>query len=235
MDKPELIKTIVPSVGLLVVSKTDGKATQLRTLGTGFLVEIDEEKFIVSNAHVWNGIPENDRPYVGILLYNGTDGKKLDSYTACKLDAPVVVDAARDLMLFRVSNVLLATPADLGNPDEMVAGGDVMFVGFPLADSLLQMGWGLTVTSHSAMISSVKRDANNGELSFFAVDKHSNPGLSGSPIASIENGEVIGIMSGHITNQSQTDPNFKISAGIAVGRPVSKEILRGLLVNLKVR
>ena len=72
-------------------------------------------------------------------------------------------------------------------------------VGYPLAVELLNMGFGLTMTTNKSIVSSIKRRANDGSFHFFLIDGHINNGSSGSPVFSVETGKVIGIASAKIS------------------------------------
>ena len=87
---------------------------------------------------------------------------------------------------------------------------------------MLGIGFGITITTNKCIVSSIKRRGIDGSSHFFLVDTHTNNGSSGSPVFSVDSGEVIGIVSGKISSRIP-GPNGQIvdiPANIGICRPI---------------
>ena len=192
---PETISRIKDSiVGVGTFQAT--RRPQIRLLGTGFTVQ--NGNYVVTNAHV---IPEDlDAKHHEFLAVFPTSGKQGVVHPA----TVVKTDLDHDLCLLWFSGEPLP-PMTIGD-DALVREGELYaFTGFPIGAIL-----GLYPATHRGLISAITPiviPVHSGrELSgdmverlktpylIFQLDATAYPGNSGSPLYSIETGEVIGII-----------------------------------------
>lgn len=154
-DFSGIIEEAIPSV---VTIRTDiGQ-------GTGFI--INEEGYIVTNAHVLAG------------------GRKIQAITSEQtlIDAIFIgYDSDFDIALLKI-------PGDyegfeLGDSDEIQIGEKVIAIGNPL---------GLQFSVSEGIVSAVHREGINGVEAYIQTDAALNPGNSGGPLIN-KQGKVIGI------------------------------------------
>ena len=196
---------------------------QISIRGTGFI--ISEEGKFVTNAHVYKQIPEAELQYIGVSVPGQTDEKKnLTHYNRYKTKL-LKLDEENDLALMQIEGegAKFSTVNKIGNAEKVVEGDEVAYIGYPLATEMLNMGFGITMTTNHCMISSIKRRGSDGSLHFFLVDTHTNNGSSGSPVFSTQTGEVIGIVSGKISSKipAQNGQLMDIPANIGICRPAN--------------
>src|SRR3989344_6553710 len=114
----------------------------------------------------------------------------------------------------------------LGNSESVKEGEEVIYIGYPLAVELLNMGFGITMTTNKCIISSIKRRGADGSLHFFLVDTHINGGSSGSPVFSAETGNIVGISSARISSKIPIPGGAvaDIPANMGICRPIKYAI-----------
>jgi len=211
---------------VLVDLQMPGEGTQkkISVRGTGFVVSSDG-KFI-TNAHVYKQIPESELQYLGVSVPGKTDDKNLTHYDRYEIKL-LEIDSENDIALMQITaDRKFETITDLGDSDSINEGEPVIYTGYPLATELLSMGFGITMTTNNCIISSIKRRGVDGSMHFFLIDTHTNNGSSGSPVFSLENGKVIGIVSGKISAKIPA-PDGKIidvPANIGLCRPIKYAI-----------
>ncbi len=202
----------------------ENNQTSIGIRGTGFIVS-EDGKFI-TNAHVYKQIPENELQYIVVKVPGKTDDKKLLYYDTYPIKL-LQIDEENDVALIQiVTDKKFETVDKMGNSDEIQEGDEVVYIGYPLATEMLQMGFGITMTTNRCLVSSIKRRGIDGSLHFFLVDTHTNNGSSGSPVFSTETGKVVGIASAKISSRIPT-PDGKIidiPANIGICRPIKYAI-----------
>ncbi len=211
----------------IVIPQTNGQS-RVSIRGTGFIVSKDG-KFITC-AHLYDNIPENEREYLGAKVPMEIDEKGLTPYKRFGVEL-IDVDKENDVALMKIiSEENNFKPIqEIGDSETVQEGDEALFVGYPLALELLQMGFGITMSANKCIISSVKRRGVDGSLHFFMVDIHINNGLSGSPLFSVDTGEVIGIASGKISSKIQSQgKDFDIPANMGICRPAkyAKDLIK---------
>ena len=216
---------------ILIDVQIPGEANQVKISikGTGFIISLDG-KFI-TNAHVYRSIQENEMEYAGVSVPGKTDEKGLTHYDRFKIEK-IAIDEENDVALLKiiptqdVTTFSAIESGGLETLENIKEGQDIVFIGYPLAVELLNMGFGITMTTNKCIISSIKRRGVDGSLHFFLVDTHSNGGSSGSPVFSAETGKVIGISSARISSKIQI-PNGQIAdipANLGICRPIKYAI-----------
>ncbi len=170
---------------------------QISIRGTGFIISNDG-KFI-TNAHVYNQIKEEDLKYLGAFIPGKTDDKKLINYERFSVKL-LKIDNENDLALMKIVSDKDFNFIDIKrNEIDPAEGEEIVYIGYPLATEMLRIGFGITITTNRCIVSSVKRRKIDGSLHFFLIDTHTNNGSSGSPVFSIETGNLLGIVSGKIS------------------------------------
>jgi S1-C subfamily serine protease len=132
--------------------------------GTGFIIE--EEGYIVTNAHVLAG------------------GRKIQAITSEQklIDAIFIgYDSDFDVALLKIPGEYDAL--ELGNSNDIQVGEKVIAIGNPL---------GLQFSVSEGIVSAVHREGINGVEAYIQTDAALNPGNSGGPLIN-KQGEVIGI------------------------------------------
>ena len=142
------------------------------------------------------------------------------------------LDNENDVALMKIvdkNSGTFSVISKLGNSESVSEGDEVIFLGYPLATELLALGFGITMTTNSCIISSVKRRGIDGSLHFFLIDTHTNNGSSGSPVFLKSTGEIIGIVSGRISQKVDL-PDRKLAdipANLGICRPIN--YIKGLI------
>ncbi len=217
-------KDAIILIDLQQPDKGDQKRISIR--GTGFIIS-EDGKFI-TNAHVYKQIPENELQFLGVSVPGVTDDKNLTHYNRFSVKL-LKLDEENDFALMQiVSDKKFKAITKMGDSEKAKEGDELLYIGYPLATEMLQMGFGITMTTNRCIISSVKRKMVDGSLHFFLIDTHANNGSSGSPVFS-ENGEVIGVVSGNISTQipginGTNGQPLRIPANIGICRPIKYAI-----------
>lgn len=181
----------------------EGNQKKIGIRGTGFIVSADG-KFI-TNSHVYKQIPENELQYAGVSVPGKTDDKNLTHYERFPIKL-IKIDEENDIALMQIVSHSAGSGQakfdvidGLGDSEKMKEGDELVYIGYPLAVELLNMGFGITMTTNRCLVSSIKRRGVDGSFHFFLIDTHVNNGSSGSPVFSVETGKVIGIASAKIS------------------------------------
>ncbi len=220
MNISQIIKNNKRSIVLLaVVKSSENNQSQISIRGTGFIIS-ENGKFI-TNAHVWEQIPEEDREFLEVKVPGEENDKKLMRYDNYKVEL-VELDKENDVALLKIKeeNKEFNFISSFGDSEAVEEGEEVVFIGYPLATELLGMGFGITMNTNKCIVSSIKRRGKDGSLHFFMVDSHINNGSSGSPIFSGE-GKLIGVVSGRIGSKVPFNESkvLDIPANLGICRP----------------
>jgi len=211
-------KDAIVLVDIQIPKENNQKTIGIR--GTGFVIS-EDGKFI-TNAHVYKQIPENELQYIGVSVPGKTDEKKLQHYDRYPTKL-LQIDEENDIALMQIiSDKSFEVIEKLGDSDSIKEGEEIVYIGYPLATEMLNMGFGITMTTNKCIVSSIKRRGTDGSMHFFLVDTHTNNGSSGSPVFSTETGKVIGVVSGKISSRIPA-PDGKIldiPANIGICRPI---------------
>lgn len=197
---------------------------QISVRGTGFMVSQKGE--FLTCAHVYNQIPENERQFLMVDVPDKINDKGIGFYKKYKAEL-VKIDLENDTALMRVvgenSKIFDSVEDKLGEPEQIVPGDEMLFLGYPLATEMLAMGFGITMNANECIISAVKRRGKDGSLHFFFIDTHTNNGSSGSPIFLKSTGEIIGIISGRIGQKTQLPDGktVEMPANLGICVPIS--------------
>ncbi|MDP3093236.1 MAG: serine protease [bacterium] len=227
MKIPKIIEQNKNSIILLeiLIPKENNQVT-FSIRGTGFIVSKDG-KFITC-AHVYKEIPENERQYLGTKVPTKTDEKGIMHYSRYPIEV-LKTDEENDIILMKIvsdGKTEFSPIQSIGDSEKVQEGEEAVFLGYPLATELINIGFGITMTANRCIVSSVKKRLADGSLHFFIIDTHTNNGSSGSPVFSVEDGKVIGIVSGKISAKIPI-PDGKtadIPANMGICRP-SKYII----------
>lgn len=220
MNITQIIEKNKNAIVLLDLQKPgDGNQKQISIRGTGFIISSDGS--LITCAHVYKTIPDSEKKYLGVSVPGQIDGKVM-SYDRFPVSL-VSLDEENDIALMKINfNKKFETIEGVGDSETVEEGSEIAYIGYPLATELLSMGFGITMTTNRCIISSVKRRGADLSLHFFLVDTHTNNGSSGSPVFSIEDGKVIGIVSGKISAKvhGATGQIFDVPANIGICRPI---------------
>jgi S1-C subfamily serine protease len=221
MDITKIIEKNRNAIVLIDLQKpAESGQMQVSIRGTGFIISKDG-KFI-TNAHVYNQIPQNELEHIGVSVPKETDERNLTHYKRYQTKL-LKIDEENDVALMQIvsDEKDFETIEKVGDAEKVQEGDEVVYIGYPLATEMLTMGFGITMTTNKCIISSIKRRMTDGSLHLFLVDTHTNNGSSGSPVFSTETGQVVGIVSGKISSRVPA-PNgqlLDIPANIGICRP----------------
>ncbi|KAB0796283.1 hypothetical protein PPYR_10344 [Photinus pyralis] len=209
----KVVQKCSPSVVYITIqnaNRIDPQTGQPQTLsnGSGFLV--DENGWILTNAHVVIGKPNN---IVSVMMSDGS------TYEASVENADMNIDLA--LLRIHAKKKLPYLP--LGSSKDVTTGEWVVALGSPLS---------LSHSVTAGIVSSVDRRADelgmrNSSMRYIQTDATTTFGNSGGPLVDLD-GKVIGIN------------NLRVTAGISFAIPVdyakrfldgSKSILQPVPVN----
>lgn len=192
----ETIERIKPSIiAIGTYKKTQSPPFSFR--GTGFV--IGEGNLAATNAHVIPEAPIGDAPELAVLI-RGSGG------TGTIRRARVLRKATdHDLAVIRFDGPPL--PAlRIADSTSVREGQDIAFTGFPIGGVL-----GFSPVTHRGIVSAITpiaipsgnvRQMNEnlihrlkaGSFNIFQLDATAYPGNSGSPVFSVETGDVLGII-----------------------------------------
>ncbi|MCR4638199.1 trypsin-like peptidase domain-containing protein [Ruminococcus sp.] len=173
-----------------------------RTVGTGSGIVLNEDGYIVTNAHVLQ-----------------SDGyHKVETVDGDLYDAKIVGrDAKTDIAVVKV-NAKDLTPATLGNSDEAVVGEQVIAIGNPA---------NLSNTVTDGIVSAVNRkirsDSTGFEMNCIQTNADISPGNSGGALVNMY-GQVIGITSSKYVSAEFEGLGFAITINEA--SPVIEELIK---------
>lgn len=217
MDIKQIIKQSKKSIGMIELFKPAEKGFQLSVRGTSIVV--GKEGLVLSCAHVFNQIPENERQFLKIRLIRESKGK-VDFYERFSLEL-VRKDDSADFAVFKIKDTAKKfKPLKIGNSSKVEAGEEVGVVGFPLATEIIGMGLGITLMADRFIVGNVKPN-KEGEVDFFVFNIYAAPATSGSPVFSLDDGTVIGLLSGRIGKKSKIEEGLEVPQMISLARPIN--------------
>ncbi|HBT81284.1 hypothetical protein A2757_03080 [Candidatus Giovannonibacteria bacterium RIFCSPHIGHO2_01_FULL_48_47] len=217
-----LIEVFIPEV-------PESEKGKLSVRGTGFIISPDGQ--FITCAHVYNQLSENEKKHLRVNVPHEMDSKGITHYKRYGVEL-LKLDNENDVALMKIvdkNSGTFSVISKLGNSESVSEGDEVIFLGYPLATELLALGFGITMTTNSCIISSVKRRGIDGSLHFFLIDTHTNNGSSGSPVFLKSTGEIIGIVSGRISQKVDL-PDRKLAdipANLGICRPIN--YIKGLI------
>lgn len=200
----------------------DGQPLQgpSRSSGSGFLVDVDGNQFLVTNFHVVEAaLDAGTSDLRDDAQIVGTFGDENGSQAALNV---VGVNPSFDLALLEATNATIfpdVTPIPIGDSDEVRIGQKTIAIGNPF-------GLGATVTT--GIVSSTERFVESigmVDVPNIQTDAAINPGNSGGALLN-SSGELIGV------NTSIFNPEARAFAGI--GFAVPSNLLREALANLEL-
>lgn len=176
-------------------------AFQNRLEGTGSGVVLNEEGYIVTNAHVLKADGYHD--------VHTADGKIHSASIVGR-------DSKTDIAVLKI-NASGLVPAILGNSDEVVVGEEVIAIGNPA---------GLTGTVTNGIVSAVNReirsDSTGFEMNCIQTNAAISPGNSGGALVNMF-GQVIGITSSKYVSGFYEGLGFAITINEA--KPIIEELI----------
>jgi len=204
-------------IGIKKVLENGQTAFNIR--GSGLVLEGGKA---VSCAHVYNEIPDEFRSLVFIGITQKSDDYMITNYDFYEIDL-INKNDGRDIVLFSIKDPegrlkehgvpqsIFMTENEI---KKLTPTTDIYFAGFPLANEFLNMGMGVTFLISQCIIGAVKFSGNDKKIDFVLVDKHINPGNSGSPV--FLDDKIIGLASGTI-NQAHKIGDSLVNVPVGVG------------------
>lgn len=220
-DTLERIKDSVVAIGTMRPVRSQGKGVPMKFLGTGFVVGNGQQ--VITNLHVLPAELDSDNGEVLAIFVGRGEAAKATPVT---LKAE---DAKHDLALLQLEAQGLK-PLKLGADDHLREGSELAFTGFPIGVVL-----GLYPVTHRAMVSAVTpyvipahstatltaeqvmrlRDP----FDVYQLDAIAYPGSSGSPLYSMQDGTVVGVLNSIFVKGSKEQALVNPS-GIAYAIPI---------------
>lgn len=233
----DLVERLVPSVvgvgaAYPLRSPTGGRAPR-RLMGTGFVVGVGADTFVVTNSHVIPSDLDSDgREQLAIFSGSGNSSTQ-------RFARVVKNDPAHDLAVLTYQGARLPAMT-LAADDRVRAGERVAFTGFPIGAVL-----GLYPSTHEGIVAAITplaRPVDQGReltavqmsrlrkpFDVYQLDAIAYPGNSGSAVYRTDTGEVIGVMNSVFVKESR-ETLLSAPSGIAYAIPVRH--LRALLNGL---
>lgn len=195
--------------------------------GSGFILNNGDKQYIVTCAHVFQGIPESERNaiFCGLMSPETRDSDDVKKYEFVDISfLSQHPDQRRDICFFTFNDTSKEikkygySRGDLVSDKELSKIkilDEITFTGFPLANELMQMGMGITLAASKSVISAIKYSSLDKKIDFLLIDKFINPGSSGSPV--FLGNKIIGIASGtlnHTHQIGQTLINVPVNIGL---------------------
>ena len=216
VDLVEKLTSSVVAIGLY--SPVEDSGNQI--LGTGFVVA--DGKYAVTNYHLVSKVL--DYKIVQHYVVITGKGEKTQTFKA-KI---VETDLVHDLALLEFDGILPSL--DLAEGPMLKPGSDIAFTGFPIGAAI-----GIYPATHKGMISAITPDAipaqNANQLTsamlkrlnkpemVYQLDATAYPGNSGSPVYSVDEGEVVGVINKVFVSQGK-ESALSAPSGISYAIPV---------------
>lgn len=206
-----VVKLMRPTVVHIEAEKVEpasvryGRPDQIEEAGSGCIVKLNEQFYILTNGHVIRSArPEN----ITIRLADGRELHPQRVWTDTKTDVAVMSVNAPNLV-----------PAKIGNSSQLEIGDFVLAIGSP---------FGLSHSITFGIISATNRwDFKLGEgvefQDFIQTDAAINPGNSGGPLINLR-GEVIG-MNTAIASNSGGNEGIGFSIPINLVMHIAKQLI----------
>lgn len=216
----EYIGRNIENIVFIGLKKLENQQALINIRGTGLLLK---DKKVVTCAHVYNEIPENERENIFCGIMEKAAGR-INNYKSYNLTFESS-DDERDFALLQIQDndslgnrgVALTNFANLKEVEKVKRGEDLFFSGFSLANELLKMGMGITLTTDKCVVSTIKYRNSDQKINFLLVDKLINPGGSGSPV--FYKNKIIGLASGSINRTHNLSGTvIKVPVGIGIIR-----------------
>lgn len=215
----DLVKTIIQNVKPSVVSittLTDGidwfsGHTQYEGSGSGIIFhKTSNEAFIVTNNHVVDGAS-----VIGVAIDDNEPVKATLVGADANYDLAVLSVSSHDLSKEDIKNIRVANFADSSN---VMVGDYAIAIGNALGEG---------ITSTFGIISSTSTDivAQNKSLNVMQTTAAINPGNSGGALINL-NGEVIGINTAKVANNTVENVGYTISSSEAM--PIIEQIMNNV-------
>jgi len=152
--------------------------------GTGSGVIVDPEGYVVTNAHVVEGV-RRVQVLLSPALYDIPEGSSILAQPGRLTGARIVgIDSETDLAVLKLDHSEALPHLPFGDSDELFQGQMVFAYGSPL---------GLTNSLSMGVVSAVARQLQTeARMIYIQTDAAVNPGNSGGPLVNAR-GEVIGI------------------------------------------
>ncbi|MBO4524120.1 MAG: trypsin-like peptidase domain-containing protein [Ruminococcus sp.] len=173
-----------------------------RPLGTGSGIVLNEDGYIVTNAHVLEA--------EGYHKIETSDGKFYDAKVVGR-------DTKTDIAVIKVEGADL-TPAVLGNSDEAIVGETVIAIGNPA-----NLAGTVTDGIISAVDRKIRSDSSGFEMKCLQTNAEISPGNSGGALVNMY-GQVIGITSSKYVSSDLEGLGFAITINEAT--PVIEELVK---------
>lgn len=170
----QLVKPSVIHIEARKTERTRGKTESFDEAGSGVVIDIGDERWVLTNRHVIKGAAASE------ILLRTNDGREMHP-------DKVLADATTDVAIMRITEPVPS--ARLGNSSAIDIGDFVIAIGSP---------FGLSHSVTFGILSAKgRRDLTLGteriELQdFFQTDAAINPGNSGGPLLNLR-GEVIAV------------------------------------------
>jgi serine protease Do len=192
----EIYRKTIPSVVTVRTILTSSYG-----VGTGIILTSDG--YILTNSHVI----ENGSSVV-VVLNSGAE------YQA-KL---VGRDSETDLAVLKIGAAHL-TPAEFGDPDELVVGDEALAIGNPLGEQLRG-------TLTNGIISAINRNVsvNGRTMTLIQTTAALNEGNSGGPLINLK-GQVIGINTIKMMSTYSTIEGLGFAIPISSAKPIVEELI----------
>lgn len=204
-------------IGIKKILENGETAFNIR--GTGLILE---GKKVVTCAHIYNEIPVDSRNSIffgiskknniGLIInYQFYDGNLINKNDIRDIAIFSIKDDQNELNEYGINQSLLMVEADI---NKLTPTTIINFAGYPLPNDFLNMGMGITLLTSQSIIGAVKFKSSDKKIDFILIDKHINPGSSGSPVF-FEN-KIIGLASGTI-NQTNKIGESLVNIPVGVG------------------
>lgn len=198
-----------------------GMRRTIEEAGSGFVVELNDQRYILTNRHV--------------VFPTATNGVKVSLEDGRKLTvADIASDPSSDIAVITVREKELLVPAHIGDSGRTEIGDFVVAIGSP---------FGLTHSITYGIISAKGRKdlvlGTQGVVvqDFLQTDAAINPGNSGGPLVSMR-GEVIGINTAIASSSGGNEGiGFTIPINMAmvvVGQLLDKKVVRGAYLGVRM-
>ncbi len=205
-----------PSVMHIEAHKTDtssGKRESYDEAGSGVVIEIGGESWVLTNRHVIAGSKPQE------IMLRTRDGQEFSP-------SRVLADASTDIAVLKIEPKLGSIsseipPARLGNSGQVEIGDFVIAIGSP---------FGLSHSVTFGIVSAKgRRDLSLGEQKidlqdFFQTDAAINPGNSGGPLLNLR-GEVVALNTA-IASSSGGSEGIGFAIPINMGIQVAEQLVR---------
>lgn len=205
------------------------------TQGTCFLIEVDNEEYLLTAKHLFrNKLINGDSTKILIYKENKAESLHVQFY--------IHNDTTIDIAVLKLKkSIKVIYPFSIGG--NITLGQDIYFLGYPNFNDIQFYTEGTTGILPLVKKGIVSGWINNSTYTLFFLDGHNNPGFSGGPALCIDTKTqkpvIFGVISGYyydkkpVKNKKEKDEAMHIQENSGIVKCYPTETVKQIIANIK--